>query len=112
MPPRVNEGRRIAGKPILEISLRPCSKLFTIILFGTLRPIFSMACLNFSLFSALSIDSTLAPINSTLYFSKIPSSSKLIAKFKAVWPPMVGRRASGFSLAIIFSNTSVVNGST
>ncbi len=53
-----------------------------------------------------------APISSTAYFSRIPASCSATAAFSAVWPPSVGSSASGRSLAMIFSMTSVVIGST
>ena len=84
VPPSVNDGLRIAGKPICSISFNPLLISLTIILFGTLRPIDSIASLNFSLFSALSIASIEAPISSTLYFFKIPALSRSMAKFNAV----------------------------
>ena len=44
-----------------------------------------------------------APINSTLYFFNTPSLANVSAVFSPVWPPMVGKRASGLSFSIIFS---------
>ena len=58
------------------------------------------------------IASTLAPISSTPYFSRTPGSCSAIAALSAVWPPRVGRIASGRSLAMIVSTTSGVIGST
>ena len=58
---------------------------------------------NNSLSSALSIASLLAPIKITPCFSRIPSLARDKAVFKAVWPPIVGSIASGFSFSIIFS---------
>ena len=40
-----------------------------------------------------------------------PEASRASAVFSAVWPPMVGSRASGRSLAMIFSTISGVIGS-
>ena len=67
--------------------------------------------LNFSRSSPSSIAAMLAPISSTLYFSSTPFLSSAMAVFSAVWPPRVGRTASGRSLAMIFSTTSGVIGS-
>ncbi len=54
-----------------------------------------------------------APISSTSYCSSTPASSSAIAALSAVWPPSVGRIASGGrSLAMIEVSTSVVIGST
>ena len=61
--------------------------------------------------NALEIALEFAPINSILYFLRIPFFSASIAKFKAVCPPIVGKIASGFSFFTIFSNTSKVIGS-
>ena len=58
------------------------------------------------------IASKLAPMSSTPYFSRMPRSCSAIAAFSAVWPPRVGRIASGVSLAMIVSMTSGVIGST
>ncbi len=55
--------------------------------------------------------STLAPISSTPYFSRMPSASSAMAAFNAVWPPRVGRIASGFSFAMIASSASALIGS-
>ena len=75
------------------------------------KPILVIASLNFWRSSALSIASFDAPINSTLYFAKMPCLSKSNAQLSAVWPPIVGNKASGRSLAIIFSTTCQVTGS-
>ncbi len=79
-------------------------------------PIFALTAsttsLNWSRSSPLWIASTLAPISSTPYFSRTPLSCSEIAVFRAVWPPRVGSRASGRSLAMIFSTNSGVIGST
>ncbi len=72
----------------------------------------STTCLNSSRSSPLLIASTFAPISSTLYFSSVPASASEMAVLSAVWPPRVGRSASGRSLAMIFSTNSGVIGST
>ncbi len=71
----------------------------------------SIAFLNNSLSSAFSIADSLAPINSTLYFSKTPLLAKDTAILSAVCPPIVASNASGRSLAIIFSTISGTRGS-
>jgi len=58
------------------------------------------------------IVSMLAPISSTPYRASTPDSSRATAAFSAVWPPSVGSTASGRSIAMTFSSTSVVIGST
>ena len=70
-----------------------------------------MASLNFCLSSANSIAVGLAPIIFTPCFSSIRLLKSSIETFKAVCPPIVGRRASGFSISIIFSTNSLVIGS-
>ena len=58
------------------------------------------------------IASMSAPISSTPYLASVPASCRATAAFSAVWPPSVGSTASGRSLAITFSSTSRVIGST
>ena len=77
----------------------------------TLTFIFVIDSLNNFLSSALLIAFKLAPINSTLLFFKKSDSDNLTARFNAVCPPIVGRRASGFSFKIIWDTISGVNGS-
>ena len=84
---------------------------WTTMLWGISRPILSIASLNFSLSSPFSIASSFAPISSTPYFFRMPSFESFNDRFSPVWPPSVGSRASGRSLAMIFSRTSGVNGS-
>ena len=117
-PPMVNEGRITTGKPKLPVStwMRCCTSCASSIEcaipdFAEPRPILVIASLNFCRSSALSIASGEAPINSQPYFSKIPWRCKSSAQFKAVWPPIVGKMASGFSVAIMRSTTSQVIGS-
>lgn len=71
----------------------------------------STTALNCSRSSPLWMASTLAPISSTPYFSRTPLSCSAMAVLSAVWPPRVGSRASGRSLAMIFSTKSGVIGS-
>ena len=70
---------------------------------GVLIPIPFMVLSNNSRSSALSMASLEAPISSTLYFFNTPSLANVSAVFSPVWPPMVGKRASGLSFSIIFS---------
>ncbi len=79
--------------------------------FAEPRPIFVIASLNFWRSSALSIASGDAPISSTPYFSSTPWWNRSSAQFSAVWPPIVGRIASGRSFAMMRSTTSHVIGS-
>ena len=63
-----------------------------------------MAALNWSRSSALSITAALAPIISTPYFSSTPWWCRSIARFRPVWPPRVGSRASGRSASITLAD--------
>ena len=65
------------------------------------RRVGNIHSLNNFLSSALLITFKLAPINSTLLFFKKSDSDNLTARFNAVCPPIVGRRALGFSFKII-----------
>ena len=69
--------------------------------FGQSRPISFIALRNSSRSSAMRMASREAPISSTPYFSSTPASARSSAQFSAVWPPMVGSSASGFSLAMM-----------
>ena len=111
VPPSVKLGRITVGKPTVFCTVQASSRLCAISERAEPRPILVMACLNFSRSSALSMASGLAPINSTLYLSSTPWRHKSRAQFSAVWPPIVGKIASGFSLAIIFSTVCHVIGS-
>ena len=66
---------------------------------------------NFSLSSALSIASLFAPIISTECFSSIPLVARSKETLSPVWPPIVGKIASGFSFSIIFSSVCQFTGS-
>ncbi len=59
----------------------------------------------------MSMASGVAPIISTPCLSSTPLRHRSSAQFSAVWPPMVGRMASGRSLAMIFSTICQVIGS-
>ena len=61
--------------------------------------------------SAIAIARASAPISSTPYFSSTPLSASAIATLSAVWPPIVGRSASGCSRSMISSTNSGVTGS-
>ena len=77
----------------------------------TATPIRSMASLNRRRSSAFWIASRLAPISSTPNCSRVPSCARVTARLRAVWPPMVGSRASGRSSSITCATTSGVSGS-
>ena len=103
VPPIVKEGLIIQGKPIFfwtsKASLIECA----IPEVGVSRLIAFMVSSKSCLSSALSIAVLLAPIRITLCFFRIPFLSNVNAVFRAVWPPIVGRIASGDSFSIIFS---------
>ena len=51
-------------------------------------------------------------MSSTSCFSRVPASARAFVRLSAVWPPMVGSSASGFSLMMISSTVSGVIGPT
>ncbi len=71
----------------------------------------AIAMRNNSRSSAMRMASREAPISSTPYLSSVPSSARSSAQFNAVWPPMVGSNASGFSLAMMRSTVAGLIGS-
>jgi len=158
VPPNVNEGRMMQGKPMVSMaskastmarlryffrrsgsrSAQPRSKAaisppsdfrrlvsarkkalssslaseaLASMDFGVSRPMRFMASRNNSLSSAMSMASALAPMSSTPNFSRMPILLRVRAVFSAVWPPMVGSRASGRSFSMILATTSGVMGS-
>ena len=111
VPPKVKEGLIIRGRPI-SFNASSASFLFSARTpLGVIKPIFIIADLKSSLSSAFFIALRDAPISSTLYFLRVPDSAKSIAVLRAVCPPIVGNRASGFSFIIIFLTISGVIGS-
>ncbi len=118
VPPIVKLGRMTIGKPVPPISavMRFCTESASSIecaipLLAESRPMDVIASLNFIRSSAFSIACSLAPIISTPCLASTPCRCRSSAQFSAVWPPIVGRIASGFSLAMIFSTTCQVMGS-
>ena len=110
-PPIVNDGLIIHGNPNLSAIWFASSKLCATPELGVVRPIFRIAISNLSRSSALSIALAFAPIISTLYLIKIPCFDKSNAQFRAVCPPIVGRRASGRSFSIILATVCQCTGS-
>ncbi len=110
-PPRVKDGRIIAGKPIASRDSSACSKLLTTCERGLSRPILSIALRKSSLSSAFSMALIVAPISSTPCLARKPLRARLSAVLSAVCPPMVGSKASGFSSAMILLTISGVIGS-
>ena len=101
----------MVGKPISRCTTRASSIVCAMPERAEPRPILVIASLNLERSSALSIASGEAPISSTLYFSSTPLLCRSSAQLSAVWPPMVGRIASGRSLAMMRSTTFQVIGS-
>mmetsp|Transcript_5486 Transcript_5486/g.18559 ORF Transcript_5486/g.18559 Transcript_5486/m.18559 type:complete len:288 (-) Transcript_5486:66-929(-) len=113
VPPRVKAGRMMMGQLLMSSRiLRACSSVVAVADLVMLHPMRSMACLKSSRSSALLIASSFAPMSSTLCSSRTPPSARALARLSAVWPPMVGRRASGFSLAMMSAQYSGVMGPT
>ncbi|CDE85682.1 unknown [Coraliomargarita sp. CAG:312] len=112
VPPKVKLGRIITGN-LFQDSIQSTASFisWTVVLWGMSKPIFSMASRKSWRSSPFSIASCFAPISSTPYFSSIPRRANSKDRLRPVCPPSVGRRASGRSLAIIFSRTSGVSGS-
>jgi len=52
-----------------------------------------------------------APMSSTPWRASVPSRASAIATFSAVWPPIVGSKASGRSRSITRRTHSGVTGS-
>ena len=111
VPPSVKLGRMTVGKPSVFCTPQASSMLWAMPERAEPRPILVIASLNFNRSSALSIASGVAPMSSTWYFSSTPWCHKSSAQLSAVCPPMVGKIASGFSLAMIFSTVCQVMGS-
>jgi hypothetical protein len=100
------------GKPMSSMTLRASSTEVTTVEVGQARPMRAIACLNSSRSSAISMALTDAPISLTPCLSRMPALCASMARLRPVWPPSVGRIASGFSLARIWSSTATVSGST
>ena len=98
VPPSVKLGRSTHGRPTCSRMSWASASVRATPLLGTSMPILSIASLNFSRSSALSMTSGVAPIISTSYFSRTPCLCRSIAVLRPVWPPSVGSRASGRSL--------------
>ena len=111
VPPRVKLGRMMVGKPTLAWISTACPYVLATSALGHSRPMSRIASRNSSRSSAMRMASREAPISSTPCFSSTPWSARSSAQLSAVCPPMVGSRASGFSLAMIFSTICQVIGS-
>ena len=114
VPPSVKAGRMITGKPRMISSWiwRASSSVSAVPEAAIPRPRRSIACLNSSRSSATLIASSFAPISSIPSSSRIPFSARSLARFRAVWPPIVGSSASGCSRSRMSRTDSVVIGPT
>ncbi len=106
LPPIVKDGRIITGKPSVACASQASAMLWAMPERAEPRPILVMAFLNLERSSALSIASGVAPISSTPCWASTPLRCRSSAQLSAVWPPMVGRIASGFSVAMMRATTS------
>ena len=112
LPPRVKAGRIISGKrTIISATFSASSTEWATPERGTSSPIRNIASLKSWRSSPLAMAWALAPISFTLCRASAPLRFSAIAAFSAVWPPMVGKIASGFSRSIMASITSAVIGS-
>ena len=102
----------MAGRPISARAARAASWVRTTTLFGRSRPMRSMASRNRRRSSALAMASGEAPISLTPRRASVPSLASAMAVLSAVWPPMVGRSASGRSFSMILATIAGVTGST
>ena len=116
VPPSVNAGRMIAGRPHSFRNSRASSSVVTVRESGWRRPSFSTIRRKASRSSARWITSRSAPIISMPCFCRMPLSQSAHAQLSAVWPPRVGSSASigwpsAFSRRMTFSTASGVIGS-
>ncbi len=107
----VNDGRIMVGKPSSAWISQASGMVRATLALGHSRPMLRIALSKRSRFSALSMVSALAPIISTLNWASTPWRSRSRAQLSAVWPPMVGSRASGRSFSMILATVSQVMGS-
>ena len=98
VPPMVNAGRMITGNPILSANSCASWTLLAMADSGTGSCNFCIRFLNNSRSSAWSMALNLVPSNSIPSSSKMPVLLSFIARFNPIWPPMVGKMASGNSL--------------
>jgi len=84
LPPRMNDGRTMTGKPIPPPTTIASSRSWAKPDSGTARPISVIADLNRSRSSAVRMASTEAPISSTPKRRSTPASSSAMARLSAV----------------------------
>src|SRR5215217_7343264 len=88
VPPSVNDGRTIAGKPVVSSSATASSNVLAIPPLATPSPIRSIASPNCLRSSAIAIARADAPISSTPCLASTPRSESVMATLSAVWPPI------------------------
>ena len=108
-PPSVNDDRMHSGKPNFCAASLPSRKLFAVACGAIGTPISPISWRKRSRFSVMSIASMLTPIIFTPYSSQMPISSQVMARFNAVWPPIVGSTAS---MSCSLSTSSMEAGSS
>ena len=111
VPPRVKEGRTIAGKPTSACTATARSRSRAGAARGHSSPMRAIAARKRSRSSALSMASRLAPTSSTPNASSTPSRARSSEQLRPVWPPIVGSRASGRSFSMIRATTFQCTGS-
>ena len=117
VPPSVNAGRMIAGRPISASAAsaeawRASSSGPSTMYDGAYGwSIRSRRSRNASRSSAMRIASSGVPSSRTSCRSSTPASASAVARLSAVWPPSPASRPSGFSRAMTASIASTVRGS-
>ena len=111
-PPSVKLGLMTTGYPSRAATARASSRLCAKPESATSSPSSPMAFANSSRSSPTRMESRSQPMTSTPHSSSTPDSPSAIAQFSAVWPPMLGRMASGRSLRMTLPTASAVSGST
>ena len=94
VPPKVNDGRITNGNPVSCAISFPSRNERAVRPLQTPTPISNIFKRNFSRSSVVSMALISTPMMRTPYLAQIPAASQSIAKFKAVWPPIVGKTAS------------------
>ena len=110
VPPRVKEGRITSGKPNSCAISFPFKKEVAVLAGATGMSMVFNNFLNWSRSSVMFIASISTPIISTPNSSQTPFSSVSIQRFKAVWPPIVGKTASTLCFLRISRMELVVRG--
>merc|ERR1719238_705650 len=98
-PPRANATRAIKGYPTFSPAAKASSTVFVAILFAQGSPISKHLFLKISLSSVAITVSIDVPSTLQLCLASTPLSSNSIPQFKAVWPPILIKIASGFSFS-------------